>query len=76
MGTASGGYEAGHRDCFRSPGKPAGTYQVGCGSFTSPERDTSLLVSGASVSLSAQVVNGTPMALRINAGRNGFVLPY
>ena len=38
--------------------------------------DRSLLVSGASVSLSAQVVNVTPMALRINAGRNGFVLPY
>jgi len=38
--------------------------------------DRSLLVPGASVSLSAQVVDGKPTALRINAGRNGFPLPY
>jgi hypothetical protein len=36
----------------------------------------SLLVVGASVSISAQAVDGKPTALRINAGRNGFVLPY
>ena len=38
--------------------------------------DRSLLVPGASVSLTAQVVDGKPTALRVNAGRNGFVLPY
>jgi len=36
----------------------------------------SLLVPGASVSLSAQMVNGKPTAQRINAGRDGFMLPY
>jgi hypothetical protein len=38
--------------------------------------DRGLLVPGASVSLSAQVVDGKPTAQRINAGRNGFQLPY
>lgn len=38
--------------------------------------DRSLLVPGASVSLTAQAINDKPTALRINAGRNGFVLPY
>lgn len=36
----------------------------------------SLLVPGASVSLSAQAINGVPTVLRISAGRNGFQLPY
>ncbi|MDO9437251.1 hypothetical protein [Hydrogenophaga sp.] len=38
--------------------------------------DRSLLVPGASVSLSAQLVGDKPTALRVNAGRNGFALPY
>jgi hypothetical protein len=38
--------------------------------------DKSLLVQGASVSLTAQLVDDKPTATRINAGRNGFVLPY
>lgn len=38
--------------------------------------DRSLLVPGASVSLTAQLVDGQPTALRLNAGRDGFVLPY
>ncbi len=38
--------------------------------------DRSLLVPGASVSLTAQLVNDKPTALRISAGRNGFQLPY
>lgn len=38
--------------------------------------DRGLLVPGASVSLSAQMIDGRPTALRVNAGRNGFVLPY
>ena len=36
----------------------------------------SLLVVGASVSLTAQLVDGKPTITRINAGRNGFQLPY
>jgi carboxymethylenebutenolidase len=36
----------------------------------------SLLVPGASVSLSAQIVDGRPTALRISVGRNGFAVPY
>ncbi len=38
--------------------------------------DRSLLVVGASVSLFGQLQNGQPVALRINAGKNGFALPY
>ena len=38
--------------------------------------DQSLLVPGASVSLTAREVNGQPTVVRVNAGRNGFVLPY
>ena len=35
-----------------------------------------LLVTGATVSLTAQPVDGKPTALRISAGRNGFAPPY
>lgn len=38
--------------------------------------DRSLLVPGASVSLSAQALDGQPTALRISVGRNGFAVPY
>ena len=38
--------------------------------------DASLLVVGASVSLTAQLVDGQPTITRINTGRNGFQLPY
>lgn len=38
--------------------------------------DASLLVVDASVSLTAQLVDGKPTITRINAGRNGFQLPY
>jgi hypothetical protein len=38
--------------------------------------DRSLLVPGASVSLSARMIGDKPTALRVNAGKNGFVLPY
>jgi len=37
--------------------------------------DRSLLVPGAKVLVSAQVRNGTPTALRVTAGRNGFAPP-
>jgi hypothetical protein len=43
---------------------------------TSRPGERSLLMPGASVSLSAQMVDGKPTALRINAGKNGFQLPY
>ncbi|SDP72566.1 hypothetical protein SAMN05216303_106281 [Rhodoferax sp. OV413] len=38
--------------------------------------DRSLLVPGASVSLTAQMVGDKPTISRISAGRNGFALPY
>ena len=38
--------------------------------------DRSLLVAGATVSLTAQQVGGKPTALRISAGRGGFAPPY
>jgi hypothetical protein len=38
--------------------------------------DQSLLVPGASVSIGAQLVDNVPTAMRINAGRGGFVIPY
>ena len=38
--------------------------------------DRSLLVAGASVSLTAQLVDDKPTVMRINAGRNGYVIPY
>lgn len=50
---------------------PAGTPVV-----TFRPADRSLLVPGASVSLTAQMLAGEPTATRINAGRNGFRLPY
>ena len=43
---------------------------------TSRPGDRSLLVPGASVGVFAQVIDGKPTALRMNAGKNGFVLPY
>ena len=43
---------------------------------TSRAADRSLLVPGASVAVTAQEIAGKPTALRINAGRNGFVVPY
>jgi hypothetical protein len=50
---------------------PSGTQVV---SFKPGDR--SLLVPGASVSLTAQEIGGQPTALRISAGRNGFAAPY
>jgi hypothetical protein len=38
--------------------------------------DRALLVTGATVSLTAQEINGVPTAMRITAGRNGFAAPY
>jgi hypothetical protein len=60
-------YKDGEKTIVVPPEAPIVTFRPG---------DRSLLVPGASVSLSAQAVNGVPTALRISAGRNGFVLPY
>lgn len=49
---------------------------VGTPVVTFKPADRSLLVPGASVSLSAQLLAGEPTVTRINAGRNGFKLPY
>jgi len=43
---------------------------------TSRPADRSLLVPGASVSLFTRTIDGKPTAVRISAGRNGFLLPY
>ena len=43
---------------------------------TSRPGDKSLLVPGASVSLFAQEVAGKATVMRINAGKDGFALPY
>jgi len=72
VGTASGRtlvlkYKDGEKTLIVPVDAPVVTFRPG---------DRSLLVPGASVSLTAQVVDGKPTALRVNAGRNGFVLPY
>jgi carboxymethylenebutenolidase len=49
------------------PGTPIVSFRPG---------DRGLLVPGASVSLTASEIDGKPTAQRINAGKNGFALPY
>ncbi len=60
-------YKDGQKTIVVPPDAPVVTFRPG---------DRSLLVPGASVSLSAQAIDGKPTAMRVNAGRNGFVLPY
>ena len=60
-------YKDGAKTLVVPQGVPVVTFRPG---------DRSLLVPGASVSLSAQLVEGKPVAMRVNAGKNGFVLPY
>ena len=60
-------YKDGEQTIIVPPGTPIVTFRPA---------ERSLLVSGASVSLTAQAIDGKPTAQRINAGRNGFVLPY
>ena len=60
-------YQDGEKTIVVPPGTPIVSFKPG---------DRSLLVPGASVSLTAQAVDGKPTAMRINAGRNGFPLPY
>lgn len=60
-------YKDGEQTIVVPPGTPIVTFRPA---------DRSLLVPGASVSLTAQAIEGEPTAQRINAGRNGFNLPY
>jgi hypothetical protein len=60
-------YKDGEKTIVVPPGTPIVTFKPG---------DRGLLVPGASVALTAQSVDGVPVAQRISAGRNGFVLPY
>lgn len=60
-------YKDGEKTLVVPEGAPVVTFRPG---------DRSLLVPGASVSIAAQAVDGVPTAQRINAGRDGFVLPY
>lgn len=60
-------YKGGEKTLVVPPGTPVVSFKPG-----SP----ALLVPGASVSIAAQVIDGKPTALRINAGRDGFSIPY
>jgi len=60
-------YKEGQQTIVVPPGTPIVSFRPA---------DRSLLVSGASVSLTAQVLEGKPTVQRINAGRDGFALPY
>jgi len=60
-------YKDGQKTIVVPPDAPIVTFKPG---------DRGLLVPGASVSLTAQAVDGKPTVTRVNAGRNGFVLPY
>jgi len=60
-------YQGGEQTIVVPPGVPVVT-------FKPASRD--LLVPGASVSLSAQAIDGQPTVLRISIGRDGFAVPY
>jgi hypothetical protein len=60
-------YKDGEKTILVPPGTPVVTLKP---------VDRSLLVPGASVSMSAKTVDGQPTALRISVGRNGFAVPY
>jgi len=60
-------YQGGEQTLVIPPGTPIVTFRPA---------DRSLLVPGASVSITAQEIAGQPTATRISAGRDGFALPY
>lgn len=60
-------YKDGEKTIVVPPGTPIVSFKPA---------DRTLLVPGASVSVTAQAVDGTPTALRIAAGRDGFAVPY
>ena len=60
-------YAGGEKTVVVPPDAPVVTFRPG---------SMDLLVAGASVSIMAALVDGKPTAIRINAGKSGFVLPY
>jgi hypothetical protein len=60
-------YKDGEKTIVVPPGTPVISFKPG---------DRSLVVPGASVSVTATEVNGVATATRISAGRNGFAVPY
>jgi hypothetical protein len=60
-------YKGGEKTLEVPPGTPVVSFKPG---------SAALLVPGASVSIAAQAIEGKPTALRINAGRDGFSIPY
>jgi hypothetical protein len=60
-------YKEGEKMIVVPPGTPVVSFRGA---------DRSLVVPGASVSLTAVDANGVPTATRITAGRNGFTVPY
>jgi hypothetical protein len=60
-------YPGGEKTKVVAPGTPVVSLRPG---------SRELLVPGAGVSVTAQVVGEKPTAMRINAGRNGFSPPY
>jgi hypothetical protein len=60
-------YKDGEKTIVVPPGTPVVTFKPA---------DRTLLVPGASVSISAQSINGEPTVLRLSVGRNGFTVPY
>ncbi|WP_198086084.1 hypothetical protein [Variovorax sp. E3] len=59
-------YKGGEKTVIVPPGAPVVTFRPGT---------DALLVPGARVMISAQEKNGTPTALRVTAGRDGFAPP-
>jgi carboxymethylenebutenolidase len=60
-------YKQGEKTIVVPPGTPIVSFRPG---------DRSLLVPGASVSVVVGEIDGVPTAVRVNAGRGGFVVPY
>ena len=60
-------YKDGAKVIIVPPGAPVVSFRPG---------DRSLLVSGASVSVTAAEIDGKPTVQRISAGRDGFAVPY
>ena len=62
-------YKDGEKTVIVPPTAPVVTFEPG-------DDEAALVVPGAKVLITAQLRDGKPTALRINAGRNGFALPY
>jgi len=60
-------YKDGQKTIIVAPGTPVSTYGPG---------DSTMLLPGASVAVTARSIEGRATALRISVGRKGFTLPY